>query len=140
MPSYKEQLALPAWWLVDEHRNVIASFRAATALEARDEFRRNGLSGARVVRAEVAPVDPDAVPAGMVCEQCGDPVVEATGYRLVTGWERISRNGAGGTHAIRAPDRSAQRFMCMFCINKLADGVSPQQQALLVPGPDLGVR
>lgn len=131
MASYEARI----WWLVDDQRNVIASHRAETALEARDEFKRQGLTGARVIRAEFAPIDPEATPTGPVCEQCGDPIAEETGYRLVTGWERISRNGAGGTHAIRAPDRSAQRFMCMFCIGKLADGVSPQQQTLLVPQP-----
>lgn len=128
MPS----TAQPAWILVDADGNTVASFRADTALEARDEFKRNGLTGARVVRATVAPVDPVAMPAGPVCENpnCRAPIIESRDVRFVTGWEEITRNGAGGTHAIRAPDRSANRFMCRFCIDKLASGVSLDQQTL----------
>jgi hypothetical protein len=124
-------MSLPVWWLVDEDDNVVASFRAETALEARDEFRRQGLSGVRVTPGRVAPVDETAAPGGAFCEGCHRPVNEATDYRRVTGWERITRNGAGGTHAIRAPDRTSEEFMCMFCVDKLANGVSLQQQTLV---------
>ena len=131
MPSYYDQLAQPAWWLLDQDRNLVASIRAPTAQAARMEFKRQGLTGVRVVRAEVAPVDEEADVPGPKCEGCGKAISESIDYRQVTGWERISRNGDGGTHAIRAPDRSAQRFMCMFCCGKLADGVSLAQQTLV---------
>lgn len=134
MASYNGQGPLPVWWLIDGQDNVVASFRAETALEARDEFKRQGLSGVRVTRAGVAPVDEQARPAGAFCENpnCRAPIVAERDVRFVTGWEAITRNGAGGTHAIRAPDRSAERFMCRFCIDKLASGVSLDQQVLVV--------
>jgi hypothetical protein len=129
--SYSGVSALPAWWLMDADGNLVASIRAATAVEARDLFKREGLSGVRVKRAEVAPVeDPPEERRGPVCEICKRAINEAIDYRTVTGWERISRGGAGGTHAIRAPDRTAERFACMFCVDKLANGVSPQQETL----------
>jgi hypothetical protein len=127
--------AQPAWWLLDENRELVAAIRAPSAQAAREHFKREGLTGARVVRAEVAPVDEDAKPAGPCCENsnCRNPINPDADYRFVTGWERISRNGAGGTHAIRGPDRSTERFLCRFCVDKLADGVSLQQQTLAVP-------
>lgn len=134
MPSYSEQLAQPAWWLLDENRKLVASIRAPSAQAARHEFKRQGLTGVRVVRAEVAPVDETASEVrGPRCDMCGKLINEQIDYRQVTGWERITRGGAGGTNAIRAPDRSAEKFGCMFCIGKLADGVSPAQQTLVVP-------
>jgi hypothetical protein len=130
VPSYAQQLALPAWWLVDAEGKVVASVRAETALEARDVFRREGQSGARVVRAQVAPVDEQANP-GPVCATCGDSIREEADYREVTGRERITRNGAGGTNALRCPDRSAEVFYCKLCTDRAASGVSPHQQALV---------
>ena len=122
----------PAWALIDGHGKTVASVRAPTAYLARAEFKRAGQVGVRVVRATVAPVDENATPTGPVCENesCRRPIAEERDYRLVTGWERISRS-AGGTNAIRAPDRSAERFMCMFCVGKLADGVALGQQTLV---------
>lgn len=122
---------LPVWWLVDAEGNVVASHRAETALDARDEFRRQGLSGVRVTPGRVAPVDEQATPPGAKCDGCKRVINEATDYRHVSGYERISRNGAGGTHAIRVPDRTSEVFMCMFCVDKLATGVSLQQQTLV---------
>ena len=129
MDPYNGPLDNPAWCLVDAEQRVVASIRAETALEARDIFRREGLSGVRVVRAKDAPVV--EVASGARCEGCGRLVDEATDYRRVTGWERISRS-AGGTNAIRAPDRSAEEFMCMFCTDKVANGVSLQQETLAI--------
>ena len=124
-------MSLPVWWLVDAEGNVVASHRAETALDARDEFRRQGLSGVRVTPGRVAPVDETAPPPGAHCEGCKRVINEATDFRFVTGWERISRNGQGGTNGVRVPDRTAERFMCMFCTDKVAAGVSLQQQTLV---------
>lgn len=112
----------PAWALIDGHGKTVASVRAPTAYLARAEFKRAGQVGVRVVRATVAPVDENATPTGPVCENesCRRPIAEERDYRLVTGWERISRS-AGGT----------ERFMCMFCVGKLADGVALGQQTLV---------
>lgn len=123
--SYSEVSALPAWVLVDAEDRIVASVRAPTAIRARDIFRENGQTGARVRRAEVAPTVPSSGPR---CEICSEPINPDRDYRLVTGWERISR-AQGGTNAIRAPNRSAERYACMFCVEKLAAGVSPHQQA-----------
>jgi hypothetical protein len=65
----------------------------------------------------------------LTCSICGDPCDEATGYRRVTGWERIRRS-AGGTNAIRCPERS-EVFACMFCVEKRAKGVVEGQESLL---------
>ena len=121
---------LPVWWLVDAEGNVVASHQAETALDARDEFRRQGLSGVRVTPGRVAPVEGRGA-AGRALRGLQRVINEATDFRRVTGYERISRNGAGGTHAIRAPDRTSEEFMCMFCVDKLAAGVSLQQQTLV---------
>jgi hypothetical protein len=137
MPSYSEQLAKPAWILVDERDQTVASIRADTALEARDIFRASGMQGVRVKRANVAPVDQDAAqpppedaeepaPAGALCMHCGNAISTATDYRIVTGYERIYR-GQGGTNGIRCPDRSAESYACMWCVDKLANGLSPHQ-------------
>lgn len=64
------------------------------------------------------------------CEFCGEPIEEGRDYRHVGGWERIQRS-AGGTNAIRLPERSEQRFACRWCIDKQANGVSSAQQSLL---------
>jgi len=118
----------PTWVLVREDDSIVASIRAETATEAREIFKQNGQVGVRVKRAEIAPSVPSA---GAVCEFCGNAISMDRDYRLVTGWERLSRNGAGGTHAIRVPNRTAERYACMFCVDKLAAGVSPFQQALM---------
>jgi hypothetical protein len=131
MLSYNAQLAKPAWWLLDAAGAVVASIRADTAIEARDAFKREGLTGARVKKAEVAPVDETAKPPQeTICEMCGRQIMEENDYRWVGGWERISRNGAGGTHAIRTPDRTSPRRGCMFCVDRAANGVSPHQTTL----------
>jgi hypothetical protein len=141
MPSYTEQLAKPAWILVDERDETVASIRADTALEARDIFKASGMQGVRVKRANVAPVDQDAAPpppedaedpapTGATCEFCDETIKTVTDFRLVTGWERIYR-GQGGTNGIRCPDRTAQRYACMFCIDRLSQGLSPHQQSLV---------
>jgi len=131
MPSYSAQLAKPAWHLMDAKGKVVASIRADSAIEARDVFKREGLQGVRVKKADVAPVDETtSPPQESVCEMCGRAIMEENDYRWVGGWERISRNGAGGTHAIRIPDRSSARRGCMFCIDKAANGVSPHQTTL----------
>lgn len=49
--SYRGLSSLPAWLLVDERDEIVASIRAETAFRARDLFRERGLYGARVVRA-----------------------------------------------------------------------------------------
>jgi hypothetical protein len=128
--SYSGLSALPAWWLLDADDNLVASIRAESAVAARDLFKREGLQGVRVRKADIAPVDETTPEPGARCEMCKRLINEAIDYRTVTGWERISRGGAGGTHAIRAPDRSAERFACMFCVDKLANGVSPNQETL----------
>jgi hypothetical protein len=119
----------PVWQLKDADDRIVASTKAPTALDARELFKREGQQGVRVVRAEVAPVQGSEHRRGPVCEICDQPIDTQRDYRLVTGWERITRS-AGGTNAIRVPDRTAQRFACMFCIDKLANGVSPHQQTL----------
>ena len=117
------------WWLVDEAGGVVASYRAETALDARDEFKRQGLTGARVIRAQVAPVDETVKSAagvrGVRHRHRGGarlPARDRLGADLAGRWRHQS---------IRAPDRSAERFMCMFCVGKVADGVSPRQQTLV---------
>jgi hypothetical protein len=63
------------------------------------------------------------------CEFCHRPISLGADYRLVTGWERIARS-AGGTNAIRLPDRTVERFACRWCIDKQASGLAIEQQAL----------
>ena len=63
------------------------------------------------------------------CVFCQRLVSVETDYRQVTGWERVIR-GVGGTNAIRVPDRSAERYACRFCVDKLASGVAIEQQIL----------
>lgn len=119
--------ALPAWVLVDENDDIVASVRAETALAAREEFIREGQSGARIRRATVAPSVPSNGPS---CMHCGKAINEQLDYRVVTGYERLHR-AAGGTNAIRCPDRTAERYACWECVDKLANGVSPHQTALV---------
>lgn len=64
-----------------------------------------------------------------ICSFCNEPIREQSDYRQVTGWERIQR-AAGGTNAIRLPDRSAQRYACQWCIEKQAHGIAYAQQSL----------
>jgi hypothetical protein len=63
------------------------------------------------------------------CEFCQAPISVGADYRIVTGWERIQRN-AGGTNAIRLPDRTSERFACRFCIDRQSAGVSFAQMSL----------
>jgi hypothetical protein len=65
------------------------------------------------------------------CVFCGEPISVLTDYRQVVGWERIQRS-AGGTNAIRLPDRTSQRFACRFCVDRQASGLAAAQQALPV--------
>lgn len=115
--SYRELSNLPSWLLLDGEDVVLASVRARSGEEAREIFKGGGLSGAKIRRAEWA------VPA---CAFCGQPVAEDVDYRLVTGWERMKRS-AGGTNAIRVPDRSIRRYACRWCVDKLANGISTEQ-------------
>ena len=48
--SYSGLMRLPAWGLFDADGALVASVRAARAIEARELFRRQGLVGARVRR------------------------------------------------------------------------------------------
>lgn len=124
--SYADQLADPAWTLLDADGKVVASIRAPTAIEARDTFKREGLTGVRVTRAAVAPVVQEPRLTGPPCVHCGEPIDAARDYRIVTGYERISRGGQGGTNAIRAPRRT-ERYGCARCVDKLASGVAIEQ-------------
>ncbi len=66
----------------------------------------------------------------MKCEICKtEDIVPHRDYRLVSGWERIQRS-AGGTNGIRVPDHSAQRFACMYCVDRMAKGLMGQQALL----------
>jgi hypothetical protein len=133
MSAHSHALVSPAWSLVDEHGNIVASVRAATALEAREIFKEQGQSGARVTRAQYAPVDEQAVPLSGRCENpnCSRVINEAIDFRVST-WclERIHR-ADGGTNAHRAPKRT-DRYYCMFCADKIANGISLGQESLPV--------
>lgn len=50
--SYRGLSRLPAYGLYDTAGRLVATIRAASATDARDLFRRHGLSGARVRRVE----------------------------------------------------------------------------------------
>jgi hypothetical protein len=55
--SYRGLIRLPAFGLYDEAGALVATIRAATATDARDLFRRHGLSGARVRAVESRTTD-----------------------------------------------------------------------------------
>lgn len=65
----------------------------------------------------------------LTCKFCGDPVDKKSGFRRVSGWERIERPG-GGTNAI-AQREPTEEFSCRACLDKLARGISPEQGSLL---------
>jgi hypothetical protein len=68
----------------------------------------------------------------MLCPICKKTELDASrDYRWVCGWERINRPSGGGTNAIRAPDRSSPDRACRWCVDKLAQGVSPAQERLI---------
>lgn len=50
--SYGGLMRLPAWLLLDENRQVVASVRACSAEEARRVFVKGGLSGVWLRRAD----------------------------------------------------------------------------------------
>lgn len=65
----------------------------------------------------------------LVCKFCAEPVDRKTGFRRVSGWERIERQG-GGTNAV-ALRETTEEFACKFCLDKLARGISAEQGSLL---------
>lgn len=67
--------------------------------------------------------------AAMVCTFCGEPVDKKSGFRRVSGWERIERVG-GGTNAV-ALRKPTEEFACRHCIDSQGRGISPEQGSLL---------
>lgn len=128
MSSYTEQPAKPAWWLVDEQQGIVASFRAHTALEARDEFKRQGLTGARVIRAEYAPVDADATPR---CIFCGGGVDPEADYQHIHAY-RKKRHGTNSANYVRLMEpHPDEQWACQFCVDRESSGVAANQQTLV---------
>lgn len=67
--------------------------------------------------------------AQLVCKFCSAPVDRKSGFRKVSGWERIERQG-GGTNAV-ALREPTEEFSCRGCIERLGRGISPEQGSLL---------
>ena len=63
------------------------------------------------------------------CIYCGEQIDVSRDYRRVVGWERAHRS-AGGTNAIRAPERGHE-FACWWCVDKLVRGIASEQESLL---------
>jgi hypothetical protein len=121
----------PVWQLKDADDRIVASTRAPTALEARELFKREGQQGARVVRAEVAPVDTTAPEPGARCTFCGEhPIDPEQDYQHIQAW-RAKRHGNNSPNYVRAYEQHDDgKWACRWCIDKLANGVSPHQQTL----------
>lgn len=67
--------------------------------------------------------------AQLVCKFCAAPVDRKSGFRRVSGWERIERQG-GGTNAV-ALREPTEEFACRTCIDKQSSGISVDQGSLL---------
>lgn len=65
----------------------------------------------------------------LTCTFCGDPVDPRSGFRRVSGFERLHREG-GGTNAVFLK-KSEEIFACRWCIDKQKQGISPEQETLL---------
>lgn len=65
----------------------------------------------------------------MKCQDCGKPVELSTGYRKVSGYERIQRVG-GGTNAV-ALREPKEEYLCRWCVEQRSRGIMPEQQSLL---------
>jgi hypothetical protein len=69
---------------------------------------------------------------GPTCIGCGNPVNALTGYRKVSGFERI-RRPQGGTNSLRARE-PANEYACPRCVNELASGIGLAQGELFEAG------
>lgn len=67
--------------------------------------------------------------AGMVCCFCGEDVDPRSGFRRVSGFERLHREG-GGTNAVFLKE-SKEEFACRWCIERQKQGISPEQGTLI---------
>lgn len=67
--------------------------------------------------------------AQLVCTFCEEPVDPQSGFRKVSGFERLHREG-GGTNAV-ALRKPEEVFACRWCIDKQGRGISPEQETLL---------
>jgi hypothetical protein len=67
----------------------------------------------------------------LTCTFCGEPIVPATAYQRVMGWERkatsASRKG-GSDIALR---EQLQEFACPVCITRLRSGFPVEQESLV---------
>lgn len=63
------------------------------------------------------------------CVFCERPIDVTRDYRKVSGWERGHRP-AGGTNAIRMPERS-DTWACRGCVDRLGRGIAPEQTSLV---------
>jgi hypothetical protein len=130
----------------DEAISVDNDYRWVKA--AWEKITRNGAGGTHAIRladrtAEryacrwcidkraVAHVQHTDVPKDCRCMFCDGAITIATDYREVSGWERLWRGGAGGTNGLRLRV-TLGRYACHECIDKQADGVAAEQQALAI--------
>lgn len=63
------------------------------------------------------------------CDKCGNPVNDRSEsvWNFVTGWEK-KREGGGTNHiALRTPQN---QFRCNVCMQRMLDGVDPEQQTI----------
>jgi hypothetical protein len=118
--------AKPAWWLMDGEGKVVAAVRADTAIEARDRFKAEGQTGVRVKRADIAPVEMHV--GGTSCAFCGnDGIDPEQDYQRIRAW-RAKRHGTNSPNYVRLIEPQEGEWACRWCIDKLANGVSPHQQ------------
>lgn len=63
------------------------------------------------------------------CHFCKSEINPDADYRQVKGWVR--RRAQGGANAIRGREPVPDVWACRWCVDKIADGVSPAQGGLL---------
>ena len=101
-------------------------------MDAREIFRREEpLSGVRVVRAKDAPVSWSWRRARAV-RAAGGWSTRRPDYRRVTGWGADLTRRWRHERDPRARTGPRREFMCMFCTDKVANGVSLQQETLAI--------
>jgi len=110
--------------LVDGDGRTVASTPAADAPAAREVFIREGQTGVRVKRAEVAPYE------GPACEFCGKHNIDPENdYQYIHAW-RKKRHGTNSANFVRLIEPQG-RWACRFCIDRMSNGLNAGQESLI---------